>query len=111
MPDFGITTVKVIKIVCSLIFLMGEATNVWCQSFTSVLFVGVTINAKTKPKNISAMYLEDEDHDMIHYVMLRAVDRFYGEYNRYPGAEQHMVEEDVPKLKVRIHTHFSFVWL
>ena len=90
---------------------MGETTKVWRQSFTSLFFVLVRTNAQTKSINISAMYLEDEDHDMIHYVMLRAVDRFYGEYNRYPGAEQHMVEEDVPKLKVRINPHFSFVWL
>ena len=45
------------------------------------------------------MALEDEDSDTIHYVMLRAVNKFLSEYNRYPGSDQHTMEADVPKLK------------
>ena len=50
------------------------------------------------------MALEDEDSDTIHYVMLRAVNRFLSEYNRYPGSDQHTVEADVPKLKVALQS-------
>lgn len=46
------------------------------------------------------MALDDEDSDTIHYVMLRAVNRFHSEYNRYPGMDQHTLEADIPKLKV-----------
>lgn len=47
-----------------------------------------------------AMHLEDTDDDeLVFYVMLRAVDRFYTEYNRYPGCDTDTVESDIPKLK------------
>ncbi len=44
--------------------------------------------------------LEDEDSDAVHYVMLRAASRFHAEFNRYPGSDAHLIEPDVPKLKV-----------
>lgn len=37
---------------------------------------------------------------MIFYVLLRGVDRFYEEYNRYPGGDNDQVEPDVQLLKV-----------
>jgi len=46
-----------------------------------------------------AYNLEDEDSEFVHYVMLRAVQRFYTEYNRYPGQYAETVDGDVPKLK------------
>ncbi|KAK2143283.1 hypothetical protein LSH36_857g00105 [Paralvinella palmiformis] len=47
-----------------------------------------------------AMHLEDtDDDDLVFYVMLRAVDRFFTEYNRYPGYDMDTVESDIPKLK------------
>ena len=39
---------------------------------------------------------------MIYYVMLRGVDRFQLEYNRYPGEFEEQVEPDIVKLKVSI---------
>jgi amyloid beta precursor protein binding protein 1 len=47
-------------------------------------------------------HLEDEDgeSELIYYVMLRGVDRFYEEYNRYPGQDNDQVEPDVQLLKV-----------
>ena len=48
------------------------------------------------------MALEDEDSDTIHYVMLRAVNKFLSEYNRYPGSDNHTMEADIPKLKVSL---------
>jgi len=47
-----------------------------------------------------AMQLEDPDEgEGIHYVMLRAVNRFHEEYSRYPGCYEDSMEADVPKLK------------
>ena len=48
---------------------------------------------------ISAYHLEDEDSDFVHYIMIRAVHRFYAEYNRYPGYYNESLEADVPKFK------------
>lgn len=43
---------------------------------------------------------EDEESELIYYVLLRGVDRFYEEYNRYPGGDNDQVEPDVQLLKV-----------
>ena len=44
--------------------------------------------------------LDEDDNGAIFYVLLRAVDRFHAEYERYPGAFDDQLEGDVPKLKV-----------
>ncbi|ELT96932.1 hypothetical protein CAPTEDRAFT_19394 [Capitella teleta] len=41
----------------------------------------------------------DEDDELVHYIMLRVVDRFRTEFNRYPGAEPDSMEPDIAKLK------------
>lgn len=46
------------------------------------------------------MHLENPDSLMVYYVMLRGVDRFYAEYNTYPGEFDDQVEPDIVKLKV-----------
>ena len=49
----------------------------------------------------TAQNLEDEEpNDVVFYVLLRAVDRFFEEYNVYPGYYTQQVEADVNKLKV-----------
>jgi len=40
-----------------------------------------------------------EGDETVLYIMLRAADRFFSEYNRYPGAFTSEVEADIPKLK------------
>ncbi|KAK7114181.1 NEDD8-activating enzyme E1 regulatory subunit-like isoform X2 [Littorina saxatilis] len=46
------------------------------------------------------MHLESEEgDDLLFYILLRGVDRFYDEYNRYPGRDNSDVEPDIPKLK------------
>ena len=30
-------------------------------------------------------YLDDPDSDVVFYILLKAVDRFYTQYHRYPG--------------------------
>jgi len=44
--------------------------------------------------------LENPENTMVYYVMLRGVDRFYSEYNTYPGEFEDQVEPDIVKLKV-----------
>ncbi|EDO44524.1 predicted protein [Nematostella vectensis] len=43
--------------------------------------------------------LDDPESDVMFYVLLRAVDRFYSQYHRYPGNFDDQVEADVVKLK------------
>ncbi|KAH9493174.1 NEDD8-activating enzyme E1 regulatory subunit [Bulinus truncatus] len=40
-----------------------------------------------------------ESDDTVLYVLLRAADRFFTEYNRYPGYFDDTVDADIPKLK------------
>ncbi|RUS86896.1 hypothetical protein EGW08_005301 [Elysia chlorotica] len=41
----------------------------------------------------------DEGDDTVLYILLRAADRFFAEYTRYPGFFNNSVEADIPKLK------------
>lgn len=49
-----------------------------------------------------AMNLENPESPLIYYLMLRGVDRFYAEYNAYPGEFDDQVEPDIVKLKVKL---------
>lgn len=40
-----------------------------------------------------------EEDDAVYYVLLRAANRFYSEWNRYPGYYEDTVEMDIPLLK------------
>ncbi|XP_061526140.1 NEDD8-activating enzyme E1 regulatory subunit [Phycodurus eques] len=44
--------------------------------------------------------MDNPDSEMVFYLMLRAVDRFYQQYSRYPGVYNYQVEEDISKLKL-----------
>ncbi|KAL3860740.1 hypothetical protein ACJMK2_010815 [Sinanodonta woodiana] len=56
-------------------------------------------NKSTKLQEL-VLHLDDEEpDDAVFYVLLRAVDRFYEEYNAYPGWYNDQVETDVSKLK------------
>ncbi|XP_071476707.1 NEDD8-activating enzyme E1 regulatory subunit-like [Diadema antillarum] len=46
-----------------------------------------------------AMNLENPDSEMCLYVALRAVDRFFRQYNRYPGWYDDQTEDDFGRLK------------
>ena len=44
---------------------------------------------------------EDVDDDNVQfYITLRAVDRFFAEFKRYPGSDDHNLDADIPLLKV-----------
>ena len=42
----------------------------------------------------------DNNDNVVYYVLLRAVDRFYSQMNRYPGLYDEHVELDIPVVKV-----------
>ena len=44
--------------------------------------------------------MDESDNAAVFYLMLRAVERFRGEFNRYPGVYANQVDGDIPKLKV-----------
>ena len=54
------------------------------------------------------MQLEDIDSEAVNYVMLRAMNRFYAEFGRYPGCYNDSSETDVVKLKVKIIESIKF---
>ncbi|XP_054274915.1 NEDD8-activating enzyme E1 regulatory subunit [Macrosteles quadrilineatus] len=49
--------------------------------------------------NTIAVNLETPDSLMVYHVMMRGVDKFFAEYNTYPGEFDDQVEPDIVKLK------------
>ncbi|KAK3737522.1 hypothetical protein QZH41_010636, partial [Actinostola sp. cb2023] len=56
-------------------------------------------NASTANTSEIGCNLDDPDSDIVFYVLLRAADRFYSQYHRYPGHFDDQVEADVVKLR------------
>uniref|UniRef100_A0A3Q1C1Y7 NEDD8-activating enzyme E1 regulatory subunit n=1 Tax=Amphiprion ocellaris TaxID=80972 RepID=A0A3Q1C1Y7_AMPOC len=48
--------------------------------------------------------MDNPDSEMVFYLMLRAVDRFYQQHSRYPGVYNYQVEEDISKLKLSVNS-------
>ncbi|XP_066509924.1 NEDD8-activating enzyme E1 regulatory subunit-like [Hoplias malabaricus] len=48
--------------------------------------------------------MDNPDSEMVLYLMLRSVDRFYQQHSRYPGVYNYQVEEDISKLKVCVNS-------
>uniref|UniRef100_A0A8C1BMI5 NEDD8-activating enzyme E1 regulatory subunit n=1 Tax=Cyprinus carpio carpio TaxID=630221 RepID=A0A8C1BMI5_CYPCA len=44
------------------------------------------------------------DSEMVLYLMLRSIDRFYQQHSRYPGVYNYQVEEDINKLKLCVNS-------
>ncbi|ESO96926.1 hypothetical protein LOTGIDRAFT_231724 [Lottia gigantea] len=58
-------------------------------------------NPQTANTPLLGQHLEDEEEsDIIFYVLLRAVDKFYEKFNHYPGFYTQQLESDVQELKV-----------
>uniref|UniRef100_A0A671TLC2 NEDD8-activating enzyme E1 regulatory subunit n=1 Tax=Sparus aurata TaxID=8175 RepID=A0A671TLC2_SPAAU len=47
--------------------------------------------------------MDNPDSEMVFYLMLRAVDRFYQQHSRYPGVYNYQVEDDINKLKLCVN--------
>uniref|UniRef100_A0A4W5MKA6 NEDD8-activating enzyme E1 regulatory subunit n=1 Tax=Hucho hucho TaxID=62062 RepID=A0A4W5MKA6_9TELE len=52
----------------------------------------------------SACSMDSADGEMVLYLMLRSVDRFYQQHSRYPGVYNYQVEEDISKLKLCVNS-------
>jgi len=48
--------------------------------------------------------LEQPDNNMVYYIVLRAIDKFYSTYTRYPGFLDEEVDSDLPLLKSITHS-------
>ncbi|KAK2529913.1 hypothetical protein Q9233_006298 [Columba guinea] len=55
------------------------------------------LNTFNKDEIIS--HMDNPDSELVLYLMLRAVDRFYKQHGRYPGVYNYQVEDDIGKLK------------
>ncbi|XP_059477620.1 NEDD8-activating enzyme E1 regulatory subunit [Neocloeon triangulifer] len=64
---------------------------------------GRSISDEVDPRSantqVIASQLEDPDSRMPHYVIMRGIDRFYTEYNMYPGHFDERLEPDIVELK------------
>ncbi|KAF4517774.1 hypothetical protein B566_EDAN002979 [Ephemera danica] len=80
-----------------------DARN-FCKHAADIYVVrGRSIAEEYEPRTANtqeiASNLEDPDSHMAHYVILRAIDRFYTEYSTYPGQFDEHLEPDIVELK------------
>uniref|UniRef100_A0AAY4AZ05 NEDD8-activating enzyme E1 regulatory subunit n=1 Tax=Denticeps clupeoides TaxID=299321 RepID=A0AAY4AZ05_9TELE len=48
--------------------------------------------------------MDNPDSEMVLYLMLRSIDRFYQQHSHYPGVYDYQVEEDISRLKVCVNS-------
>uniref|UniRef100_A0AAY5K7B5 NEDD8-activating enzyme E1 regulatory subunit n=1 Tax=Esox lucius TaxID=8010 RepID=A0AAY5K7B5_ESOLU len=60
--------------------------------------------AETVNKDEITSSMDGADGEMVLYLMLRSVDRFYQQHSRYPGVYDYQVEEDISRLKLCVHS-------
>ncbi|XP_062327622.1 NEDD8-activating enzyme E1 regulatory subunit [Osmerus eperlanus] len=48
--------------------------------------------------------MDSSDSEMVLYLMLRSVDRFYQQHSRYPGVSNYQVEDDISRLKLCVNS-------
>uniref|UniRef100_G3PRU0 NEDD8-activating enzyme E1 regulatory subunit n=1 Tax=Gasterosteus aculeatus aculeatus TaxID=481459 RepID=G3PRU0_GASAC len=61
-----------------------------------------SVDSVNKDEITSSM--DNPDSEMVFYLMLRAVDRFYQLHSRYPGVYNYQVEDDISKLKLCVNS-------
>uniref|UniRef100_A0A3B4TUB0 NEDD8-activating enzyme E1 regulatory subunit n=1 Tax=Seriola dumerili TaxID=41447 RepID=A0A3B4TUB0_SERDU len=92
------------KVCCNPMSLLNNCKNasflrvVHCRSLAEEYGV----DSVNKDEITSCM--DSPDSEMVFYLMLRAVDRFYQQHSRYPGVYNYQVEEDISKLKLCVNS-------
>ncbi|XP_025115674.1 NEDD8-activating enzyme E1 regulatory subunit-like isoform X2 [Pomacea canaliculata] len=56
-------------------------------------------NSTARTEELGQHLESEEGDDVLFYILLRAVDRFYEKYSRFPGVDNDNVEPDIPLLK------------
>uniref|UniRef100_A0A4W6CJA7 NEDD8-activating enzyme E1 regulatory subunit n=1 Tax=Lates calcarifer TaxID=8187 RepID=A0A4W6CJA7_LATCA len=91
------------KVCCKPVYSLNKCKNasflrvVRCRSLTEEY----SVDSVNKDEITSCM--DSPDSEMVFYLMLRAVDRFYQQHSRYPGVYNYQVEEDISKLKLCVN--------
>uniref|UniRef100_A0A8C7DVG3 NEDD8-activating enzyme E1 regulatory subunit n=1 Tax=Oncorhynchus kisutch TaxID=8019 RepID=A0A8C7DVG3_ONCKI len=86
--------------VCETLFCKNAAflRVVRCRSLVEEYSV------ETVNKDAITSCMDSADGEMVLYLMLRSVDRFYQQHSRYPGVYNYQVEEDISKLKLCVNS-------
>uniref|UniRef100_A0A8K9UMV6 NEDD8-activating enzyme E1 regulatory subunit n=1 Tax=Oncorhynchus mykiss TaxID=8022 RepID=A0A8K9UMV6_ONCMY len=86
--------------VCETLFCSNAAflRVVRCRSLAEEYSV------ETVNKDAITSCMDSADGEMVLYLMLRSVDRFYQQHSRYPGVYNYQVEEDISKLKLCVNS-------
>uniref|UniRef100_A0A8C7VLY3 NEDD8-activating enzyme E1 regulatory subunit n=1 Tax=Oncorhynchus mykiss TaxID=8022 RepID=A0A8C7VLY3_ONCMY len=86
--------------VCETLFCKNAAflRVVRCRSLAEEYSV------ETVNKDAITSCMDSADGEMVLYLMLRSVDRFYQQHSRYPGVYNYQVEEDISKLKLCVNS-------
>ncbi|CAH1796256.1 unnamed protein product [Owenia fusiformis] len=86
-------------------FIEEEDVRLFCKnSYFLRLIRGRSIEEEHTPdpnslSHIASLLDDPSSEDITWYILLRAVDRFHAQYNRYPGQYDDQVEADIAKLK------------
>ncbi|KAK2574020.1 NEDD8-activating enzyme E1 regulatory subunit [Acropora cervicornis] len=114
--DVAVITQRVQKILLDLgksaDTIQDSEIRLFCKNAAFLRLIrGRSLAEEYRPNTAKASelgsYLDDADSDVVFYFLLKAVDRFYTQYHRYPGNFDDQVEVDVVKLKVPALARFS----
>ncbi|XP_074637424.1 NEDD8-activating enzyme E1 regulatory subunit-like [Acropora palmata] len=106
--DVAVITQRVQKILLDLgksaDTIQDSEIRLFCKNAAFLRLIrGRSLAEEYRPNTAKASelgsYLDDADSDVVFYFLLKAVDRFYTQYHRYPGNFDDQVEVDVVKLK------------
>lgn len=88
-------------------FISEAEVKVFCKNAHALRLVrgrslAVEYDAKEATVDTILTSLDSPDSEIIFYLMLRAADHFYSQYNRYPGFFEDQLETDISKLKASL---------
>ncbi|XP_029112104.1 NEDD8-activating enzyme E1 regulatory subunit isoform X1 [Scleropages formosus] len=75
-----------------------------CRSLADECSVELVNKDEIRPFVSTASCMDNPDSEMVLYLMLRSVDRFFQQHSRYPGVYNYQVEEDIGKLKLCVNS-------
>lgn len=78
----------------------SQETSISVSNFESIRLIGHLLNISRTIE--TGQQLEEPDSPWLHYLLLRAVNKFHTENGSYPGYYDDNVETDIAKLKVML---------
>ncbi|PKK76763.1 NEDD8-activating enzyme E1 regulatory subunit-like protein [Rhizophagus irregularis] len=92
-------------------FISDDEIDSFCKhaSFIQVIrYRSLQEEYITEPKKLDiGRWLQDPQANIVHYVLIRAMDRFYESHNRYPDAATYFLEDDTEEVSEEAKNEFN----